>query len=125
MNDKHSNLIFAYTRAEAIADGVLFDVTVTAKEAGFRYPVAVTAAVWHDCVSVPAVVPWQDESGRLWDILSVVRAAIKNAGRTDTVHFSVCVQNAPDSLETIHLKAHCGPGDDAEPVITIMYPDED
>ena len=125
MNDKHSDLIFAYTRAEAIADGVLFDVTSTAREAGFRYPVAVTDSVWHDCVSVPAAVPWQDETGRLWDILNVLRATIRSAGHTNTVHFSVCVQNTPDCLETVRLKARCGPRDDAEPVITIMYPHQD
>jgi hypothetical protein len=125
MNDKHPDLIFAYTRAEAIADGVLHDASLAAKEAGFRYPVAVTSAVWHDYVSVPAAVPWQDETGRLWDILSVLRAAIQSAGHTDIVHFSVCVQNQPDAPETIRLKALCGPGDDAEPVITIMFPHED
>lgn len=125
MNDEHRDLIFAYTRAEAIADGVLLDVSTMAKQAGFRYPVAVTSAVWHDCLHVPARVPWQDQTGRLWDILNVLRVAIRSAGDLDTVRFSVRVQNNPDCAETIHLKALCGPGDHAEPVITIMYPDED
>jgi hypothetical protein len=39
-------LISRYTRAEAIADGVLIDVSERAREAGFTVPVAVTAAVW-------------------------------------------------------------------------------
>jgi type I site-specific restriction endonuclease len=38
-------VIFSYTRAQAIADRVLIDVTPTALEAGFRFPVAVTAAL--------------------------------------------------------------------------------
>jgi hypothetical protein len=118
-------LIFAYTRAQAIADGVLHDVTLMAKEAGFRYPVAASSAVWHGCISVPAAVTWQDEVGRLWDILNVLRAAIRCAGHTHVVHFSVCFQNQPEAAETIRLKAMCGPGDDVEPVITILYPDED
>jgi hypothetical protein len=37
-------LIHAYTRAEAIRDSVLIDVSATAKEAGLKYPVALTAA---------------------------------------------------------------------------------
>src|SRR4051794_4558851 len=41
--DIFGEVIFAYTRADALADGVLIDVTDTAKEAGFRIPVAVTA----------------------------------------------------------------------------------
>ena len=40
-----ADLIHSYTRAEAIADGVLIDVSATAREAGFKYPVALTAAV--------------------------------------------------------------------------------
>lgn len=43
-------VIHAYTRAQAIADGVLVDISETAKEAGFRYPVACTSAVWSDCI---------------------------------------------------------------------------
>ena len=39
-------LIFAYTRKQAIEDGVLIDVTETAKEAGLRFPTAITAAAW-------------------------------------------------------------------------------
>ena len=35
-------VISAYTRQQAIADGVLVDVTTTASEAGFAIPVAVT-----------------------------------------------------------------------------------
>jgi hypothetical protein len=30
-----------------------------------------------------------------------------------------------DSRDLVTLKAACGPGDDAEPVLTIMLPDED
>src|SRR4051812_27741843 len=37
-------VIFAYTRKQAIEDGVLVDVTETAKEAGFKIPVALTRA---------------------------------------------------------------------------------
>ena len=35
-------IIFSYTRAQAIADRVLIDVTPTALETGFRFPTAVT-----------------------------------------------------------------------------------
>ena len=35
-------LISSYTRSEALADGVLVDVTETAREAGFVIPVALT-----------------------------------------------------------------------------------
>jgi len=38
-------VIDAYSRAQAIEDGVLVDVSATAREAGLRYPVALTRAV--------------------------------------------------------------------------------
>ena len=37
-------VIYTYTRAQAIEDGVLIDATEMAKETGFKWPVALTAA---------------------------------------------------------------------------------
>src|SRR5262249_40620714 len=61
----NDDLIHRYTRAQAIADGALIDVSSTAREAGIHYPVALTAAVWQKCVAVPPGVLCQDEAGRL------------------------------------------------------------
>jgi hypothetical protein len=44
-------------------------VSSTAREGGFRCPVAVTAAAWGECVTVPPGVACQDEAGRLWGVL--------------------------------------------------------
>jgi hypothetical protein len=43
---ENANLIHRYTRAEAIADGVLIGVSAVARGAGIRYPVALTRAAW-------------------------------------------------------------------------------
>ena len=67
---EEADLIHRYTRAQAIEDGVLIDVSAVAREAGIRYPVALTRAVWQRCVAVPHGVLFQDEAGRLWDVLS-------------------------------------------------------
>ena len=45
--------ISAYTRAQAIEDGILVDVSETAREAGFKIPVAVTRTVWNRLVALP------------------------------------------------------------------------
>ena len=42
---KEADLIHRYTRVDAIRGGVLIDVSATAREAGFKYPVALTCAV--------------------------------------------------------------------------------
>src|SRR4051794_40044352 len=67
------DILSRYTRTQAIEDGSLVDVTATAKEAGFRYPVTLTAAVWAEYVAVPDGVECQDEAGRLWDVLWMCR----------------------------------------------------
>ena len=121
----NAELIFSYTRKQAIADGVLIDVTVTAREAGIKFPVALTAAARAKCVAVPPGVQCQDEAGRLWDVLWVFRSAARNANG-QTLFFAVHVRdgNRRGVPPLVRLKAVCGPGDDAAPVVTIMLPDE-
>ena len=123
-----AEVISTYTRAQAIEDGVLVDVSEVAREAGIKFPVAVTRAVWANYVEVPEGVVAQDESGRLWDILWMLRCQIRRS-QGDTLRFQLYVRNHNRERLTrrdlVTLKAVCGPGDDAEPVITVMLPDED
>ncbi len=119
------DLIFAYTRTQAIEEGVLVDVPNTAREAGVRYPVALTRAVWATYVTVPDAVEAQDEAGRLWDILWMLRINIRKAPRhLDTLTFQLYVRNDNRKLKLVTLKAVCGPGDDSSPCITVMLPEE-
>jgi hypothetical protein len=123
-----SDIIFGYSRAQAIADGVLVDVSKVAREAGLRFPVALTRAAWERCVTVPPGVVCQDEQGRLWSLCWMLACAARRApAGADTVHFAVHVRN--DNREgtppLVQLKAVCGPGDDGRPVVTVMLPDED
>lgn len=117
--------IDVYSRADAIRDGELIDVSEVAKEAGFRYPVALTRAVFVGCVEVPFGVQGQDESGRLWDVLWMTRFAIRRARGSNIVPVSLYVRTDNGRPRRVTLKALCGPGDTPDPVITIMYPDED
>jgi len=119
-------LIFSYSRGEAIADGVLIDVTKTAKEAGFRYPVAITTAAWATAVEIPEGVTGQDETGRLWDVLTMLRHASRGArGGEDTLYFDVLVLNDRTCPKPVRLKAVCGPDDALSPCVTVMLPEED
>src|SRR5215471_17777299 len=69
-------IIYAYTRAQAVADGVQVEVTKTAQEAGIKFPVFLTRAVYDAYVTVPPGITGQDEAGRLWDIVWMTRFAI-------------------------------------------------
>lgn len=118
--------IYSYSRKQAIEDGVLVDVTATAKECGFRFPVALTQAVWAEYVVVPDGVEAQDERGRLWDMLFCLHVAIKKSkGDGPELLFTVLVRNDNRGPKKVRLKSVCGPGDQMEPVITVMMVDED
>jgi hypothetical protein len=124
----NDDIVHRYTRAQAIEDGVLIDVSAMAREAGIRYPVALTAAVWGRCVTVPPGVACQDEAGWLWDLVWLLRCAIRgNGGTGSEVRFGVHVRNdnRDRTPPLVRLKAVYGPGDKGEPVITAMLPDED
>ena len=117
-------VIFAYTRAQAIEDGVLVDVSDTAKEAGFRYPVALTHAVYVQYVEVPEGVEGQDESGRLWDILFMCGLKMRKTSG-DRCFFELLVRNDNRRPQRVKLKAVCAGDDEGKPCITVMMPDED
>jgi hypothetical protein len=124
---EEADLVHRYSRAQATEDGVLIDVSAVAREAGIRYPVALTSAAWARCVAVPPGVECQDEAGRLWDVLFLLRLAIGRSDGGSVVRFGVHVRdsNREGTPPLVRLKAVCGPGDQGEPVITVMVPDED
>ena len=98
-----------------------------AKEAGLIYPVAVTQRVWSEVItpSEGARKEGQSESGRLWDVLWMLRVAIKaSRARRDVIRYGVYVREGK-RLRAAEIKAVCGPGDKGEPVVTIMLPGED
>ncbi|WP_041373137.1 DUF6573 family protein [Methylobacterium radiotolerans] len=128
-----NDLVSSYSRAQAIEDGDLVDVTETAREAGFRFPVALTAAVWADCVAWTDEdtrrkrVP-QDEAGRLWDVVWMAMLAARRAGNTDRVAYEILrvpLAGGGRRARPVRLVMRIGPGDTPAPVITITTPDED
>ena len=79
------------------------------------------------CVAVPAGVVCQDEAGRLWDIVWMLRLAIGRGDSGPEVRFGVHVRNGNRGgvPPRVRLKALCGPDDDGAPCITVMMPEED
>ncbi len=121
-------VIFTYTRAQAVADGVQIEVTSTAKEAGIKFPVFLTRTVFDSYVAVPPNVQGQDEAGRLWDIVWMLRFAIsRSRPGSDRIPVALYVRNDNRAAKLVKIIAQCGPldMDDAQPAITIMMPDED
>ncbi len=131
INQQGNAIVFAYSRKQAIADGVLIDVFDTARKVGFRYPVAVTAAVWATCVAVPPGAEGEDEKGRLWAVLWVLHATIAKNPPTKRgpgqVLFAICPQNDARCRcdQLVKLKAVCAADDAGSPCIAIMLSEED
>ena len=104
------DLIFSYTRKQAIEDGVLIEVPKEVQEmAGFKYPMVITTGVFElinsDKYEIPMI------------ILALWCAIMKEKNKNDIVYFS---------YKETQLYAKCHPDDDGvSPVITIMLVGED
>ena len=121
-------VIYSYTRSQAVADGMQVEVSKVAEEAGIRFPVFLTRAVFDSFVAVPAGVTGQDEAGRLWDVVWMLRFAIRKAQTGQArLPFALYVRNDNHRPRLVKLVAMCGPLDidDPAPAITVMLPDED
>jgi hypothetical protein len=121
------SVIYVYTRAQAIEDGQLIDLSVLAPDVccqHFKYPVACTAAVWRIIERAIENPRWcSDINGVVHDILWMSRCHARAVDESTRL-FQVIIKGAGrKSLFT--LKLVCGPGDGAEPVLTLMLPEED
>ncbi|MCL4787691.1 MAG: hypothetical protein KJ070_13000 [Verrucomicrobia bacterium] len=106
-------VIYAYTRAQAVADGFQVEVTKVAAEAGIRFPVFLTRTVYDAYVTVP---PGQDEAGRLWDIVWMLRFAIRRSRPgCDRLPVALYVRNDNRGAKLIKLVAACGPAGRGRP----------
>jgi len=122
------DVVYAYTRAQAVADGVQVEVSKTAQEAGIRFPMFLTRTVYDAFVTVPPGVTAQDEAGRLWDLVWMTRFAILRARPgVDRIPVALYVRNDNRRAKLVKLIATCGPVDidDPAPAITLMMIDED
>ena len=130
LNRFGGEVIYAYTRAEAIADGVLVDVSTMAREAGLILPTAVTSALWEDICTLPED-SGQDANGRLWDVLFMANHAIRSAiiaEKSDSPEllYNLILTMPHDRDGDLYtVKFNIGGGDDGKPVITLMRPNED
>ena len=121
-------VIYAYTRKQALADGFQVEVSKTAQEAGIRFPVFITRTAFDAYVTVPPNVSGQDEAGRLWDVVWMLRFAIRKAAQGQSrLPFALYVRNDNRAARLVKLIATCAPldMDKPEPAITVMMPDED
>lgn len=122
------DLIYVYTREDAIRDGFQVDVSEMAREAGFRIPVSVTRTLWDEYITPdPRSVPnGQSVEGRLWDTLWMARMAARCRPDADRLRFKVIYIQKTAQRRTITLEMRIGAADpQGRPCITITLPGED
>ena len=140
-------LIDVYSRKQAIADGVQFQIPENLrKEAGFNFPIFVTQKVYQKYLTPPKHEDFTEQSftGRTWDLLSVLYyKAIHCASNSIQIKvlfrmpdngdwennetFFKEQQTVNKTLRIVTLHSLIGPldFDNPAPAITISHPNED
>jgi len=115
--------IYSYSRTQAIADGVLIDLSqVDSIKRHWKLPFACTSTVWA-IVEAALEKPGQDVVGICHDISVMAKIAVqglKSSRESESIRFNVMIVG-----KTHALKLHIGPGDTPAPVLTLMLPNED
>ena len=125
------DVISAYSRADAINDGILVDMDqepfgALAREAGIKWPIAMTATAFEQFVNVAATAghACQDLNGRWWDVVWMFRQTRREITPLEA-RWKVFVRDPDGRLREKELKCVSGPADDGSPCLTFMLPNED
>lgn len=111
--------IYSYSRAQAIADGVLVDLShVDSIRQHWKHPFACTSAVWA-IIEDALQRPDQDSCGICHDISTMAKLALRSAPAAGPILFSVIITGKKHAM-----KLHIGSGDTAAAVLTLMLPYE-
>ena len=128
MAEFFGEVISSYTRAQAIKDGVLVDLSAKVPalcREHYKWPIACTAAVWSIIESaVSNKRHCNDLEGVIHDILWMSRKCAWYFPDDTTANFRVTITGA-GRQRLFTFKMVCGPGDTSEPVLTLMLEGED
>lgn len=127
MQDLFGEVISSYSHAQAVEDGILINLSALAPDVcaqHFKYPVSCTAAVWAIIDKAVEHPKWHNDlNGVIHDMLGMSKVFCRRVDDTTRI-FRVKITGA-GRKSLFDFKIVCGPGDDAEPVMTIMLPEED
>lgn len=120
-------IIHTYTREQALDDGVLIDLTPTARARGFRWPIACTERLWQSLIAA-GIDPENNTDGgpeiarRIGQVLNCLLMAVQGLGnkRDEYVWFTALTDAG---CSKAWARAHGD--DDGAPCITIMLMGED
>src|SRR5574341_1731532 len=133
MADLFGPVMHTYSRAEALRDGALVDLSRWGREAGFAVPLACTRAVWERHIEWTADDARRkdgatacDREGRGWDVVWMARCAAGRLRDELTCTFRMLSHERdtrdPEPVE-ISLYLVLGGDDHGRPVATICLDD--
>lgn len=137
MTDLFGPPISVYTVKDGVNDGVLVEAPAgDREEAGYHIPVTFTEAAYVDLVQWDDN-PDQDQAGRLWDVLTMMRGAAKAAMASPGDRFQFALYRVPyltksgnrskaegASFVRRHVVAQ-GYDTQGTPCLTVLMPGED
>jgi hypothetical protein len=126
MKDKNTANDNTVTRARAVVQGLLFEVSPMAQKAGIPYPVFITKRVHESCIVTPNTSEGEPEQ-RIKDLTLALRMALARIEPGQTrikLSFVPQVSKSPSSL--YQLEVVCAPLEKNLPIpaLTIIWPGE-
>ena len=114
---EEKDIIYKYTRQDALNDGLLVSLKNYSNDTRlYKYPIAVTKAVWD-------IISQQPSAGAcIWDLCWMSQKMGKKIDDSTVIFPTIIIHNGEEKTLLFKLQVH--PGDNMEPVITIMLPDE-
>jgi hypothetical protein len=132
MSDQSDEIIYVYSRKQALEDGVQVDANVgdlaEVTLQHFKYPVYMTRAVYDLMERAVNNPKWMNDWKGVWhDICWLCQLASRGLRDGESVtRFQVIIRGAGKrSLYTMRAVCEAKDFDDPQPVITILMADED
>lgn len=123
-----SEVIFSYTRQDAINDGVFMDVTNRAKERGFLVPVAITTNLF--CTLIKSGISEEQEdyekiiADRLDDFLHKVMRAMMKTKKDNLMYLQIWNGFDTNSIVDVWVAIEAQSPTDLSPAINILLPED-
>lgn len=110
-----------YPWSQAVRNGLLIDVTETARGIGFNYPVAVTRTVWCRCVQAAQGTEGPNDARWLAYLLDTLFESIHAlAGPGAPFHYQVRMRDDSREPKPVTLKAVLAFDDDGWPCLRVL-----
>lgn len=111
---------------QALETGVLIDVTPTAKQLGFSFPVTVTKPLWDVGIAPVKTLSQEDQANRLRDVLMAFRLRLATQPTVSPlIDFPALLAFPPNSVpQPIPLFALIQPDEENRATVTLLLPNE-